>query len=162
MARLTLAFLPSMIGFGSLHARSAASFVDMITCKAETEDVVRLGASGFHATSLLKDLCIWCLYTLKQGACGIKQDGCRGRGGGLEGVKVNGDLAQNFPRTWHLCCVTVLPPVPGGGAETFSSACIHIYCELTVGLAGHGNRMRQNSPQIGLYRDRLKPSYVVW
>ena len=31
MARLTLAFLPSMIGFGSLHARSAASLFDIIT-----------------------------------------------------------------------------------------------------------------------------------
>ena len=51
MARLTLAFLPSMIGFGSLHARSAASFVDMITCKTKTEISVRLGECGFHATS---------------------------------------------------------------------------------------------------------------
>ena len=31
IARLTLAFLPSMIGFGSLHARSAASLFDIIT-----------------------------------------------------------------------------------------------------------------------------------
>ncbi len=31
MARLTLALRPSMIGFGSLQARSAASFVAIIT-----------------------------------------------------------------------------------------------------------------------------------
>ena len=33
MARLTLAFLPSMMGFGSLQALSAASLVAIITCK---------------------------------------------------------------------------------------------------------------------------------
>lgn len=31
-AKLTLAFLPSMIGFGSLQARSAPSLFDIVTC----------------------------------------------------------------------------------------------------------------------------------
>ena len=35
IARLTLAFLPSMIGFGSLQARSAASLFDIITWKCK-------------------------------------------------------------------------------------------------------------------------------
>ena len=52
MARLTLAFLPSMIGFGSLHARSAASLFDIITWN--------IFLSGWKNISLISN--IVCLY----------------------------------------------------------------------------------------------------
>ena len=53
MARLTLAFLPSMIGFGSLHARSAASLFDIITWN--------IFLSGWKNISLISNVVCLCV-----------------------------------------------------------------------------------------------------
>ena len=58
MARLTLAFLPSMIGFGSLHARSAASLFDIITWN--------IFLSGWKNISLISNaVCVCVCFNLK-------------------------------------------------------------------------------------------------
>ena len=58
MARLTLAFLPSMIGFGSLHARSAASLFDIITWNIFFCQVAKIFLS-------YEILCVWHVLTKK-------------------------------------------------------------------------------------------------